>query len=59
MRKIIASQLNHQLGEYSDEIMGGGLPLFRGGHARLPLKLLSARAIDDGVVLLRYARDRA
>lgn len=40
-------------------IMGGGAPLFRGGHARQPMKLLWSRALDNGVLLLRYARDRA
>ena len=40
-------------------VMGGGLPLFRGGHPRQPMKLLSARALDNGVVLLAYVRDRA
>jgi len=35
-------------------VMGGGSPLFKGGHSRIPLKLLSARGLDNGVVLLRY-----
>ena len=39
-------------------IMGGGLPLFRGGHPRQPMKLVSSRALDNGVLLLRYTRDR-
>jgi dihydrofolate reductase len=40
-------------------IMGGGAPLFRGGHARQPLKLLWTKALDNGVLILRYARDRS
>ena len=38
-------------------IMGGGVPLFHGGP-RQPLKLLWSRALDTGVLLLRYARVR-
>jgi dihydrofolate reductase len=40
-------------------IMGGGAPLFRGGHARQPMKLVWSRPLANGVLLLRYARDRA
>ena len=36
-------------------LMGGGASLLRGGHPRIPLKLLSARGLDNGVLLLRYA----
>lgn len=35
-------------------ILGSGKPLFRGVKGRHDLKLLEARALDNGVVMLRY-----
>jgi hypothetical protein len=40
-------------------LLGQGLPLFGGVLSELPLRLLAAKTFSSGVVLLRYARDRA
>jgi dihydrofolate reductase len=40
-------------------LLGKGLPLFGGALPELPLRLLTAKTFSSGVVLLRYARDRA
>jgi dihydrofolate reductase len=40
-------------------LLGAGLPLFGGALGEQPLRLLEARTFSSGVVLLRYARDRA
>lgn len=37
-------------------VLGGGNPLFKPNEERLRLKLLEARPMQSGVVLLRYAR---
>ena len=39
-------------------LLGAGAPLFRGEHARLPLRHVSTQTCDNGVLLVRYARDR-
>ena len=39
-------------------IMGGGAPLFRGGPRQL-LKHVSTETCDNGVMLVRYLRDRS
>jgi dihydrofolate reductase len=39
-------------------ILGGGKPLFRGEHARLPLRHVSTLTCDNGVLLVRYTRAR-
>jgi len=40
-------------------LLGQGLPLFGAASPELPLRLLAAKMFSSGVVLLRYARDRA
>jgi dihydrofolate reductase len=35
-------------------ILGGGTPLFKGNPDRLNLKLLEAKALKSGVVILHY-----
>jgi dihydrofolate reductase len=40
-------------------LLGNGLPLFGGASPEQPLRLLETKAFSSGVVLLRYARDRA
>jgi dihydrofolate reductase len=35
-------------------VLGGGNPLFKGGHARFDLELIEARRLDTGAMLLRY-----
>ena len=35
-------------------LLGGGAPLFRGGHARYPLALVESRTLDNGVLILIY-----
>jgi dihydrofolate reductase len=37
-------------------VLGGGTPMFKPGEGRMRLKLLEARPMQSGVVLLRYAR---
>ena len=37
-------------------LLGAGTPLFQGGYARLGLKLVEARALDTGSVVLDYVR---
>ena len=37
-------------------VLGGGTPLFKPNKERMRLKLLEARPMQSGVVLLRYAR---
>jgi dihydrofolate reductase len=37
-------------------VLGGGTPMFKPSAERLRLKLLEARPLQSGVVLLRYAR---
>jgi dihydrofolate reductase len=37
-------------------VLGGGTPLFKPNEDRMRLKLLEARPMQSGVVLLRYAR---
>ena len=37
-------------------VLGGGTPLFKPNEERMRLKLLEARPMQSGVVLLRYAR---
>ncbi|WP_173934708.1 dihydrofolate reductase family protein [Chelativorans sp. Marseille-P2723] len=36
-------------------ILGGGMPLFRGSDKRRKLRLLKARTLKTGVVILHYA----
>lgn len=40
-------------------ILGGGVPMFGSIGATQALKLVSSRALDSGVVLLHYTRERA
>jgi dihydrofolate reductase len=61
--KLMATLVAHDLiDEYvfmiNPLIMGGGAPLFRGGP-RQPLKHLSTTTCDNGVLLVRYLRDRS
>ncbi len=37
-------------------VLGGGTPMFKPSEGRMRLKLLEARPMQSGVVLLRYAR---
>jgi len=37
-------------------VLGGGTPMFKPSEERMRLKLLEARPMQSGVVLLRYAR---
>jgi len=37
-------------------VLGGGTPMFKPSEERMRLKLLEARTMQSGVVLLRYAR---
>jgi dihydrofolate reductase len=37
-------------------LLGAGTPLFQGGYARLGLKLVEARSLDTGSVVLDYVR---
>ena len=37
-------------------VLGGGAPMFKPSGERMRLKLLEARPMQSGVVLLRYAR---
>jgi dihydrofolate reductase len=37
-------------------VLGGGVPMFKPSDERIRLKLLEARPMQSGVVLLRYAR---
>jgi dihydrofolate reductase len=37
-------------------VLGGGTPMFKPSDERMRLKLLEARPMQSGVVLLRYAR---
>ena len=36
-------------------VLGAGNPLFRGGHERFKLELLSSRTLDTGAIILTYA----
>jgi len=51
---------NAQVDEYriglSPLVLGGGNPMFKPGGERMRLKLLEARPMQSGVVLLRYMR---
>lgn len=64
MRVLLASQLMtlDLVDEYvfmiNPLILGGGAPLFRGGHPRQPLRHVSTQTCDNGVVLVRYLRAR-
>jgi dihydrofolate reductase len=37
-------------------VLGGGTPMFKPSDEQIRLKLLEARTMQSGVVLLRYAR---
>jgi len=39
-------------------ILGGGTPLFEGGHARFDLTLLDTVRLDNGAVILHYRDER-
>ena len=39
-------------------VLGAGNPLFRGGHERFRLKLLSSQTLDTGAVILHYRDQR-
>jgi dihydrofolate reductase len=39
-------------------VLGGGNPLFKPGAARTRMKLLDARPLGNGCVILRYRRER-
>jgi dihydrofolate reductase len=61
--QLLASLMAHDLvDEYrfivNPLLLGAGAPLFRGGHARLPLELVSCQALDNGVLMVRYRRAR-
>ena len=35
-------------------LVGGGTRLFKGAHARVPLRLLDTRRFDGGIIVLSY-----
>jgi dihydrofolate reductase len=39
-------------------VLGGGTPLFKGGIDRFNLKLIEARTLDTGAMILRYAPEK-
>jgi dihydrofolate reductase len=58
----LCSTLDGLIDEYrlalTPHILGGGNPLFKPGSERIKMKLLEARALTTGAVILRYRPER-